>query len=330
MGLKRVVKRSNEPDVITIGQAFDEYIIEKEAKNLSASSLQNYRMTYTQFINFHEMTDDTPITTISTTHIYKWMNTLRLQAVAPASINHYLRDLRAFLYWCMDDTRQYITKKFKVEMVKGQEEPLKTFTDDELDKLLEKPKRSALFTEWRTYTIINWILATGNRARTICNVKIGDVDFINRKIILRETKAKKAQQIPLSNSLSITLKEYLKLWRNGCGDDALLFPNVGEQLLTTRGLGEAFEKYCEKREVAKLKGRNCHGLRHTFAKKWVQENGNLFVLQQIMGHSTLEMTRKYVRLFTEELKQDYDKFNPLDNIKSSSKRTKVVKRNTEE
>ena len=52
----------------------------------------------------------------------------------------------------------------------------------------------------------------------------------------------------------------------------------------------------------------------------------MFALQKILGHSSLEMTRKYVKLFTEDIKKDYDKFSPLDTMKRSGKRTQIVKR----
>lgn len=327
MAIKRVVKRSNEPEAITIGIAFDEFTAEKEAKNITTATIKNYKTTLTLFLNFHQLTEDTPVNDIKTNHIYKWINTMRLEGVKNTSINHYLRDIRAFLYWCMDDTRNYIEKHFKIEMVKVQEETPKTFTDEELKRLLEKPRRSETFVAWRTWTMINWVLGTGNRARTICNVKIADVDFKAKEITLRETKAKKVQIIPLSSSLAIALKDYIKLWRSGVDADAYLFPNIGEQQLTTHGLGDAFERYAKSREVYKY---NIHGLRHTFAKKWVQGNGNLFVLQRVLGHSTLDMTRRYVNLFSEDLKEDYDEFSPLDNLKSNTKRTQKVKRNTEE
>lgn len=55
-----------------------------------------------------------------------------------------------------------------------------------------------------------------------------------------------------------------------------------------------------------------HLFRHTFAKKWIQNGGNIFSLQKILGHSSLEMVKEYVNMFGEDIRQDYDKYNPLD------------------
>lgn len=324
MGVKRKIKKSAGADLITINNAFEEYCVEKEAKGLAAKTIENYRQSFSYFMDFHSFTDETTTDAINQGQFFHWINDMKIEGVSNASINHYLRDCRAFVYWCMDETRKYITPAFKVELVKGQEEPLKLFSDEELERLLDKPKANDSFVEWRTWTIVSWVLATGNRASTICEVKINDIDFKKQEIVLRATKNKKLQIIPLSSSLSTTLKEYIRIWRKEAGADGWLFPNIGEDKLTTNALRHSFAKYCEDRKVEKT---NIHGLRHNFAKGWVKNNGNMFALQKILGHSSLEMTKRYVRLFNDDIKQEYNQFAPLDTIKKNQKRTKLVERN---
>ncbi len=321
MGVKRKITKSSRADLITLEQAFAEYQMEKEARNLSPKTIKNYQETYGIFMAFNEFDSDTAANEVTQKHIFHWIGTLKQEGVKPSSINHYLRDMRAFLYWCMDEDRAYIESPFKIKLIESQEEQLKLFTDEELSLLLEKPKRNDSFAEWRTWAIVNWVLGTGNRAATICDVRISDVSYSKKEIMLHHTKNKKAQIIPLSSSLEVVLKEYIRMWRYNA--DGWLFPNVGEEQLTTNALRLAFDRYCKNRGVNHA---NIHGLRHNFAKGWVQSNGNMFALQKILGHSTLDMTKKYVRLFAEDIKEDFDKFNTLDNIKRSSRRTQTVKK----
>ena len=323
MGVKRSIKMSAGADLVYITQAFEEYMMEKAARNLSPATMKNYEDTFRLFMEFNEFVRESTTDEISQQHIFKWINTLKLDGVKPSSINHYLRDVRAFLYWCMNEDREYITPAFKIRMVEGQEEQLKLFTDEEIELLLEKPRKSDSYADWRTWAIVNWVLATGNRAATICDVKIGDINFSKKEIMLGHTKNKKAQILPLSSSLEVVIKEFIRVWRRDANLNEYLFCNVGEEQLTTNGLKQSFRKYCKDRGVQKT---NIHGLRHNFAKGWVRSNGNMFALQKILGHSSLDMTRKYVKMFSEDIKEDFDKFNPLDNIKRSSKRTQTVKR----
>lgn len=321
MAIKRMVKKSAGADDVMLLEAFTEYLTEKEAHNLAPKTLFNYKQSVEMFFDFCGYNDTTSTEEVNQQAIYQWINTSKLKGVKPSSINHYLRDVRAFLYWCMDDARKYIDPPFKVKQIEAQEEQLKMFEDEEIEALLEKPRRKDAFTEWRTWAIVNWVLATGNRAATICDVKISDVSFSKKEIALGHTKNKKAQIIPLSSSLETALKEYIRIWRKEAPSDGWLFPNIGEQKLTTNALRLSFSRYCANRGVAKS---NIHGLRHNFAKGWVRNNGNMFALQKILGHSTLDMTRRYVKLFSEDIKEDYDRYSPLDSIKRGAKRTKKV------
>lgn len=323
MGIKRKIKKDESADIIFIDEAFDEFINMKSALNLSTTTIENYRISYCKFKEFNEFDSSSTTDEITPQLFYKWINTMRLEGLKPTSINHYLRDCRTFFYWCMDADRAYITPTFKIEMIKGQEEPLKLFTDDELDLLLVKPSKADSFTTWRTWAIVNWVLATGNRAATICNVKKEDIDFKKKEITLTHTKNKKAQTIPLSSSLETVIKEYTRVWLSAADSGDWLFPNVGTDKLTTNALKHSFAKYCIARNVSRT---NIHGLRHNFAKIWVSNNGNIFKLQKVMGHSSLDMTRKYVKLFGDDLKEDYDKYSPLDNLKRSASRKSSFKK----
>lgn len=253
--------------------------------------------------------------------VYRWIDDmLNNQGLAGASINHYLRDFRTFFYWCQN--KDYTAETFKIKNIKTQEEKLKLYTDDELEALLQKPKNADGFPEWRQWAIVNFILATGARAGTIADIKVSDIDFQKKEITYSHTKNKKAQVVPLSSSLENCLREYIRIWRGA--PYGYLFCNIGEEKITTDALKHAHASYCKRREV---KQTSLHALRHTFAKGWIQNNGNSLTLQKVLGHSSLDMTRRYVKLFTEDIKQGYDDFSPLDNIKKDKKRTFAVKKN---
>lgn len=318
---KRVVKRSAGKREFFLKEAFEEFIAEKEARNLSASTLRNYRQSFELFCDFFEFEEDTSINAVSMTHIYKYSNTLKVEGVRPSSINHYLRDLRAFFNWAADPDRRYIDTPLRIKEVEVQEEKPKDFSEEDIMALLEKPRRNDSFVEWRTWAVVNWVLATGNRAATVCEVRLDDISFSKKEIVLRHTKNKKAQIVPMSSSLETVLKEYTRFWRREAPIGGFLFPNVGEEQLTTNALRLSFGRYCEDRGVEQT---NIHGLRHSFARGWVKNNGNMYALQSMLGHSSLDMTRKYVKLYGEDLKEDFDKFNPLDNLKKGARRTNVI------
>ena len=111
----------------------------------------------------------------------------------------------------------------------------------------------------------------------------------------------------MSKTIRSVLKEYLK-YRKGEPDD-YLFCSVNGVRLAENGVRIGIRLYNRKRGVNKT---SVHLFRHTFAKKWILNGGDIFRLQKILGHSSLEMVRKYVNMFSDDLRRDFDSFNPLD------------------
>jgi len=225
------------------------------------------------------------------------------------SINTQLRALRSMCYYFM---KMGYTQPFQITMVRTQKKIKETYTDAELEILLKKPKVSkTTFAEYRNWVIINYLMATGNRVSTVCDLKNKDIDFNSGTIKLCRTKNRKEQIIPMSMTLKNVLKEYVK-YRKGESDD-YLFCNVNGIRFSENGLKLAIRKYNKKRGVSKT---SVHLFRHTFAKKWILNGGDVFRLQKILGHSSMEMVREYVNMFSDDLSRDFDTFNPLEEFRN--------------
>jgi integrase/recombinase XerD len=219
--------------------------------------------------------------------------------------------------------REYITPSYTVKQLKGQEPGLKSFKEEAIAILLEKPRKSDTFGEWRAWAMVNWVMATGNRAATISEVRIQDVDFKRKMIYLRHTKNKQYQAVPLSTELSHQLKEYINLWLRNAADEDYLFPNISGEAMTTNSICHAFARYCKGRGVNQT---NIHGLRHSFAEISLDTGRNPFELQKMLGHSTLDMTRRYIRFHENKTEKDFDKHTPLDNLKKPTSRRRKIQR----
>lgn len=324
--MKRAIQKSTMADTIGLLEAFEEFIEEKEAQNKSPQTIHNYRQTFEAFCKFNGFNRNTSVECVNRKVFLDWVNDMA-QDKQPVTVNHYLRDVRVFLNWCMDDDHRYIEKPFKMKEMSMQDVKPKSFSDDDIALLMEKPDLKADFPEWRTYAIVCWIMDNGSRTETVCCAKMRDVDFKNKMITFSHTKNRKAQVVGMSDALSGILKEYIRKWRYDAKVDEYLFPNIGGEQLTGSGLRCAFKRYCLNRGV---KQHNVHGLRHTFSLYYIRNNGNQFKLQKILGHSTMEMTRRYVNLAAADITSDYDRFSPLANAKRKASRTRVIQRSDKE
>jgi integrase/recombinase XerD len=321
MAMKNLMKRNHvDTNNFSLDNAFQQYILEKEiGQGLSEATINMYKHTYDKFVAF--VGENKVCNSIVIENIYEWIKELQKGGCKNISVNHWVRCLRTFLYWCME--KNYIDVKYKIDLLKCQEEPLKTFTDEEQKALIAVPKRKNDFVECRTYTVVNFVLDSGSRLSTIVNIRMQDVNLPNREIVLAHTKNKKAHVLPMSKAFANVLSQYIREWRSKAKQTDYLFCNVGGEKLEPNALKNSFRRYCKRRGVEKT---SIHGLRHSFATEYIKNNGSTFALQKILGHSTLEMTKKYVSLATDDIKNDYDTFSPLANHKKGLSRTKTVQR----
>ena len=227
----------------------------------------------------------------------------------PISINFYIAQMKVFVNWLI---KNGYCDAFEISLIKTQEPQLKTLSDEEIEILLERPSMWGRFSPYRSWVIINFILATGARAATVMNLKVEDIDFDYKEIRFTHLKNKKSAIVPLSSTLERVLKTYLNTWEIGNG---FLFPDIHGGKLTLSALEQSLRKFVHSRG---LKYKGAHSFRHTFAKKYIMNGGNAFALQRLLTHTDLTMTKKYVNLFSSDLKNGFDEICPLDSYQKSS------------
>ena len=221
------------------------------------------------------------------------------------SLNTRIRGLRVFFKFCAE--REYMTA-VDLKLMKEDDVIKEPYTEAELRRLLKRPASNS-WVEWRTWAAVNYLIATGNRVGTIVNVKIQDVNIDDMTIHLTTVKNRRQQLVPLSPALCEVLSDYYKTWK--WNPDDFLFPSNGNKQLDKRGFQMSIMRYNIARGVTKT---SAHLFRHTFAKNFILAGGGLIQLQALLGHSTMDMTRKYVNLYGMDLQRDYEKLNPLDNL----------------
>jgi len=83
-----------------------------------------------------------------------------------------------------------------------------------------------------------------------------------------------------------------------------------------------FSRIAKKSGVKRL---HAHLCRHTFAANYLINGGDVFSLQQILGHSTLEMVRRYASLASAHFRVQDRKFSPMERMKLSTLKPAAVK-----
>lgn len=306
------------------------YVRQKERGN-SKQTIAFYDRFYKKFVSFlataFNVTDEECPITILTDNGTQLFFIQSLGEVSQQTVNAYLRGYRAFGNFCEEEG---MLDGFNCP-IKEVEPPVKqVYTEKELYKLLVKPDITD-FVDFRNYTIINLLLATGVRTNTILNIRIKDVDLDEGYIAFNTTKAHKVVRIGLERKCRNVLEEYIRYWRNVNEgdtepDDYLFCNNYGEQL-TRSGLTATIVRYNKHRGVEKT---SLHLFRHTFAKNWITSGGDLISLAQVLTHSELDMVKKYANLYAYDVKGEIEEHSTLSQLRTKSGQTMTTKRRSQE
>lgn len=296
---------------VTFEQGCNEYLDNCRARNLRNGSIKHYIEAIGQLYKY--IPKDTPIEDITQKTFNEFVITLRQNKdLNDVTLHTYSRDLKTLLYFFMKN--EYMPT-FKITLAKADKQPIETYTDAELQKMLKKPNlKQCTFQEYKSWVIVNFLLSTGIRQRSLINIKIKDVDFENEVVYINVTKNRKPLIIPLNIDILKILKEYLK-YRNHESKDEYLFCNVFGKQLSKSTVYHGLWQYNKNRGIETT---GMHRFRHTFAKKWVTMGGSVVTLSKILGHSSLAITENYLNMLTSDLKQDIDRFNILQEFKKQS------------
>ena len=139
---------------------FEEYILDCKARNLREGTINHYRESVKQI--YKRIPPDTPISSLNQQTMKVFYIALRDDPnLNEVSMGTYARDLKTLMRFFMKCG--YIPH-FEIQLPKADKAPIQTYTDDELKKLLKKPYvRKCIFSTYRSWVIVNFLLSTGVR-----------------------------------------------------------------------------------------------------------------------------------------------------------------------
>jgi integrase/recombinase XerD len=171
----------------------------------------------------------------------------------------------------------------------------------------------------RDEDIVLFLLDTGVRASELCGIVFADLDMPARRCSVLG-KGNKRRGVYFGKSTAKALYYYIREDARE-PDDPLFITDRGETAgdpLTRSGLLQLIERL---EKSARLAGIRCspHTFRHTFAISFLRNGGNVFTLQQMLGHTSLHMTNRYVALAQADIEKQHRQFSPVDSLRKSQR-----------
>jgi len=244
----------------------------------SESTLQNYIRRIALFvIHFEKLPEQ-----IEDDEINEYLASLALDPKSPSrsSFKHMVYGLRYYYRLLGKNKRAIALPSLK--------------KDTKLPVILNRKELKELFSApklLKQRIVLSLIYSAGLRGQEVINLKIADVDFERMTIHIRQTKYKKDRILPLSPTMAIGLKKYLKaenphIWLfNGKQPDSKY---------SMRGLSWIMRENLKKTSISKSV--NLHSLRHTYATHLLEEGLNIVTLKELLGHAEITTTMIYLHV----------------------------------
>ena len=325
---------------ITLSQACEAMILYRQAEGKSPHTITDYQNTFKKLTLFFE--SNPPIDTITKSDLVKFFGWLQQDyesepdGVAPRgkfklsqkSVLNIHINLSSLWRWAVNEklARSNIVREIKI--TKPPLPVIIPINREDWGKLLKACEASR---SWKTrgetktnrvtcdrdLAILYTLLDTGARASELCNIEYQDLNLANKTLVLRGKgpgKEPKERIVSIGNVTTKAINKtlYARLGTIQPASPLFVVNNKYDLELpfTRDNLRILLKRIADRAGVSDI---HPHRFRHTFAINFLRNGGNVFALQAMLGHTTLDMVKRYLQIVQIDLEREQQKASPVDN-----------------
>ena len=288
---------------IKLSAAIEMYFVAKRAQRLSEHTLSDYDNTFRKFSTF--IGKDCRVDEISPSNIANFL--ANAKGVSKKTVLNYHTGLSSLWNYLVENS---MIEQNIVRVVKPPRPEIKQtlpLTRRDIVALLSDIKDRQF--QVRNRAIILLLLDCGLRASELCSLRVMNVDLIHQRVLIKG-KGGKERKIPFSDPTKNAFQMYfterkLSSIRDRYSD---IFLTVYGNVFNRSALRQLLEVVGLRAGVM-----NCHPhrFRHTFAIQFLRNGGNIYTLQALLGHTSLDMVKKYLAIAQTDIDRDHEKASPV-------------------
>jgi integrase/recombinase XerD len=311
---------------LPLSVAVSEFLCECRLRQLSPSTLQWYQYSLEPFVRFAAARGEPEVAavTVQTVRAFLADQATRVQA---RRVNHYREALDRLFQWLI--VEGHVTENPAAGINKAREAKrlIAAFSQEEVEALLRQPDTSG-FIGLRDHTFMLLLLDTGIRLSEALGLRVSDVD-LKAGVLKAFGKGRKERLVGVSPTLAGNLRRYLvrraaALAGAGKEDCPWLLPSQCGGKGTAKGFQQRLARYGREAGLSRVRV-SPHTFRHTFALWFVRNGGSPFHLQKILGHTSLDMSRRYCELADVDFISRQQQLSPLAMTDLGTKRPKRLR-----
>jgi len=273
------------------------YLHDQKRRNCRPSTMRSNYATLVVFLSYlKQERGRTFLETVTRDDLSSFIEHEQDRGMQPNTVSTRLRLVYAFLRYLVDREVVHpdlLKRKLRVKVPEALPRAIDPEHVQQFLAVIEKPRDRAL---------ILVLLRTGLRIGELLATRMSELNLREKQIIIREAQKTRVGRVAyLSEDACKALREWLSI-RDPAKER--LFYGQGRPQLSYTAIRMRFAKYLEKAGLAH-KGYSLHCLRHTCATELLNAGMRLECLQQLLGHSSIEMTRRYAKLTDNTRREEY-------------------------
>ena len=286
-------------------KAIEGFLLQKSIEGLSQRTLETYEYQLRRLADF---LDNPTLTSVTTHDLKRFFHHFRSEytpqrwsgdtsPLTGKTLRNYWIACRSFFAWAEEEL-EMPNPMAGITAPKTNSTKVEPFTEEEVKAMLR------LRCGARAHNILLVLLDTGIRSGELCGLKIKDVDLKTGKMHVLG-KGNKERTCYLGNKVRQSLWRYI----NNREPNEPLFPLQSGRPLNVQQVWGIVSRIGKRANVANARP---HRFRHTFAIQFLRNGGDIFTLQMLLGHSSLEMVKHYARLAAIDAEQAHRRASPAD------------------
>jgi integrase/recombinase XerD len=272
------------------------YLHDQYRRHLSPNTLKNSFTVIRDFLKLVKEGGKGDLDKVTREDIEGYIEHEQDRGVKPSTIDMRIRSLRAFFRFLIERGAlgpEILLKRVKIKVPDALP---RAMDPDDVKKLIK------VVTDIRDRAMVLVLLRTGMRIGELLHTLMSEVSVKERRMEIYEAqKTQVGRVVYLSEDAVVALKAWL---RKRESQNKYLIYSQGRHTMSYPAARMMFQKYLGKAGLLH-KGYTLHCLRHTFATELLNAGMRLECLQQLLGHESVEMTRRYAKLTDKTREEEY-------------------------
>jgi integrase/recombinase XerD len=301
---------SNDPLTKQLDAEIQDFLFDRQARNLSSKTVHYYRQTLTAWREFLRAQSVTKTEDVTAAHVRRYLVQLAEQGRTAGGVATMYTAVRVFLRWYIEEYNPANWNPLaRIKTPKRSKERLDPLNLSHFNAMLDScPRRT--FGGDRDRALLLLLLDTGVRHQELTDLTVGDVDANTGQVIVRSGKGRKGRAVFIGAKTRRAFLAYYRHRESLDNDNPLWVKNDGGKL-SKSGIRQVVRRAADRAGVDEP---GMHEFRRAFAINSLRNGMDVATLQRLLGHSSIETVNRYLALVEDDLRVASGKYGVVDHL----------------